>query len=150
MKINNRIKANIMNKIRSNARQIIEEQYRAYHIDSKVSMREQVEVEAENSDGFFQWLFDEDDEVRLCDLNEEQKNAYDELLNSLPDTYSASIKHFIVDEIDFTKEEYDEKVLEKDYATFDEFIDTIVENAIENNGGVDDVVFIANDAYNKL
>lgn len=62
-----------MNKIRSNARQIIEEQYRAYHIDSRVSMREQVEVETENNDGFLQWLFDEDDEVRLCDLNKEQK-----------------------------------------------------------------------------
>lgn len=96
---------------------------------------------------FFQWLFDE---VRLCDLNEEQKNAYDELLNSLPDTYSASIKHFIVDEIDFTKEEYDEKASGKDYATFDKFIDTIIESAIENNGGVEDVIFIANDAYDKL
>lgn len=139
-----------MNKIRSNARQVIEEQYRAYHIDSGVSMREQVEVETENNDGFLQWLFDEDDEVRLCDLNEEQKSAYDELLNSLPDTYSASIKHFIVNEIDFTREEYEEKAAGKDYATFDKFIDTIVESVIENNGGVDDVVFIANDAYNKL
>lgn len=137
-----------MNKIRSNARQILEEQYRAYHIDSGVSMREQVEVEAENSDGFLQWLFDEDDEV--CELNEEQKSVYDELLNSLPDTYSASIKHFVVDEIDFTREEYEKKAAGKDYATFDKFIDTIVESAIENNGGVDDVVFIANDAYDKL
>lgn len=51
--------------------------------------------------------------------------------------------------INFTKEEYDKKAVGKDYETFDEFIDAIVERAIED-GCAMDVVSIANDAYDEL
>lgn len=57
----------------------------------------------------------------------------------------------VIDMIDFSKEEYNEKVAGKDdVATFDEFIDSIINIAKENNGTIEDAVFIANDAYRHL
>ena len=57
----------------------------------------------------------------------------------------------VIDMIDFSKEEYNEKVAGKDdVATFDEFIDSIINIAKENNRTIEDAVFIANDAYRHL
>ena len=57
----------------------------------------------------------------------------------------------IIDMIDFSEEEYNERVTGKDdVATFDEFIDSIINIAKENDGTIEDAVFIANDAYRKL
>lgn len=57
----------------------------------------------------------------------------------------------IIDMIDFSEEEYNEKVAGKDdVATFDEFIDSIINIVKENNGTIEDAVFIANDAYRQL
>lgn len=57
----------------------------------------------------------------------------------------------IIDMIDFSKEEYNERVAGKDdVATFDEFIDNIINIAKENNGTIEDAAFIANDAFAKL
>ncbi len=59
------------------------------------------------------------------------------------------IKYDVLIKIDFTKEEYEEKT-DNSCAIFDEFIDKIVEDTIENEGSVYDAVFVANDAYSKL
>lgn len=57
----------------------------------------------------------------------------------------------IIDMIDFSEEEYNERVAGKDdVATFDEFIDNIINIVKENNGTIEDAVFIANDAYRNL
>ena len=57
----------------------------------------------------------------------------------------------IISGIDFTEEEYSEKIArQEDMASFDEFIDNIVKITEENNGTVEDAVFIADDAFRKL
>ena len=56
----------------------------------------------------------------------------------------------IISGIDFTEEEYNEKIAGQDMASFDEFIDNIVKITEENNGTVEDAVFIADDAFRKL
>lgn len=56
----------------------------------------------------------------------------------------------IISGIDFTEEEYNEKIAGQDMASFDEFIDNIVKITAENNGTVEDAVFIADDAFRHL
>lgn len=57
----------------------------------------------------------------------------------------------IISGIDFTEEEYSEKIAgQDDMASFNEFIDNIVKITEENNGTVEDAVFIADDAFRKL
>ena len=69
-----------MSKIRSNARQIIEE--RSYC--SGCSLREYVEREAKKDPDFFRWLFDEElDEDLDTSLNEEQREIYNEFIENL-------------------------------------------------------------------
>lgn len=72
----------IMNEIRSNARQILEESCKMNN--SEYSIKEYVETEAENDPCFFSWLFnDEEIEDFGSNLNEEQENAYNEFLETL-------------------------------------------------------------------
>lgn len=81
LNIMNKIRS-IMNEIRSNARQILEKSCKTYN--SELSIKEYVEIEAENDPYFFSWLFDtEDIEDFGNNLNEEQKNAYNEFLETL-------------------------------------------------------------------
>lgn len=56
----------------------------------------------------------------------------------------------IISGIDFTEEEYNEKIAGQDMASFDEFIDNIVKITEENNGTVEDAVFISDDAFRHL
>ncbi len=57
----------------------------------------------------------------------------------------------IISGIDFTEEEYNEKIAgQEGMASFDEFIDNVVKITEENNGTVEDAVFIADDAFRKL
>ena len=56
--------------------------------------------------------------------------------------------HEIIAAIDFTREDYEKK--EGDLVSFDQFIENIVQSCRENNGTIEDAVFIANDAYSKL
>ena len=57
----------------------------------------------------------------------------------------------IISSIDFTEEEYSEKIAgQQGIASFDEFIDNIVKVTLENNGTVEDAVFIADDAFRNL
>lgn len=71
-----------MNKIRSNARQILEESWKMNN--SEYSIKEYVETEADNDPCFFSWLFnDEEIEDFGRNLNEEQKDAYNEFVEML-------------------------------------------------------------------
>lgn len=61
------------------------------------------------------------------------------------------MKEEIISQLDFTNEEYEQKVAgQKGMATFDEFINTIIESVEENNGCIEDAIYIANDAFAKL
>lgn len=57
----------------------------------------------------------------------------------------------IVNMIDFSNQEYNEKVAKLDNTfLFEEFIDSIINIVKENNGTLEDAVFVANDAYIHL
>ena len=56
----------------------------------------------------------------------------------------------LLNSIDFTEEEYNEKVSGEGFETFDKFIDNILSSVKENNGTLEDAVFIANDAFKQL
>lgn len=72
-----------MNKIISNARQILEEQYKMYP-HGELSLRDYVETEFENDPDSFFWLFNAVGEEDFdTSLNEEQRNAYNEFLETL-------------------------------------------------------------------
>ena len=74
-----------MNKIRSNARQIIEEQYKSSSSDC--TLREYVLTESENDPNFFRWLFNEElDEDFDMSLSNEQRVSYNEFLETLKNT----------------------------------------------------------------
>lgn len=57
------------------------------------------------------------------------------------------MKMQLIDSIDFSKEEYNQKTENGDYASFDEFIESILKTVEENNGTLEDAVYIANDAF---
>ena len=61
------------------------------------------------------------------------------------------MKEEIISQLDFTNEEYEQKVAgQRGVATFDEFIANIIESVKDNNGTVQDAIYIANDAFAKL
>lgn len=61
------------------------------------------------------------------------------------------MKEEIISQLDFANEEYEQKVAwQKGVATFDEFIANIIESVKDNNGTVQDAIYIANDAFAKL
>ena len=53
----------------------------------------------------------------------------------------------IINGIDFTKEQYNEKCNETDNASFKVFIKEIKKACKQNNGNIEDAIFIANDAF---
>lgn len=62
-----------------------------------------------------------------------------------------AIKDDIIAQIDFTEDEYNVKSREGEgFATFDEFITSILNTMIEQKGSIADAVFVANDAYSLL
>ena len=57
----------------------------------------------------------------------------------------------LIDSIDFTEDEYNERVEGMDgVATFNDFLANIISSVKDNNGSLEDAVFIANDAFAKL
>ena len=56
-------------------------------------------------------------------------------------------KQELIDSIDFTESDYNEKDAN---ATFDEFIEQVISDCRDNNGSFEDAVFNANDAFNNL
>lgn len=62
-----------------------------------------------------------------------------------------AIKDDIIAQIDFTEDEYNVKSRKGEgFATFDEFITSILNTMIEQKGTIADAVFVANDAYSLL
>ena len=56
-------------------------------------------------------------------------------------------KEQLIDSIDFTESDYNEKDAN---ATFDEFIEQVISDCRDNNGTIEDAVFEANDAFSQL
>jgi hypothetical protein len=54
--------------------------------------------------------------------------------------------------IDFTREQYEEKRANSnvELVDFDDFIRNVAESCYDNEGSIEDGVFIANDAFDKL
>ena len=54
--------------------------------------------------------------------------------------------------INFTREQYEEKREESkdELVDFDDFIKNVAESCYENDGTIEDAVFIANDAFSQL
>ena len=60
-------------------------------------------------------------------------------------------KEQVINALDFTEKEYCKKAQgHNGYSSFDEFIKGILSSCEECNGSLEDAVFIANDAYEKL
>ena len=64
----------------------------------------------------------------------------------------AGFRSAIENSIDFTREQYEEKRSEsKDgYVDFDAFIKNVAQSCYDNNGSIEDAVFIANDSFSQL
>ena len=60
------------------------------------------------------------------------------------------MKTELIENIGFTKEEYNARPLGEDVASFDEFINAIVAFVEESGGSLEDAVDMANDAYFQL
>lgn len=65
-------------------------------------------------------------------------------------TNETRLRNAIINGISFDKEEYEVKTKGDGYNTFDEFINAIVSIVLEVEGTIEDGIFIANDAYEKL
>lgn len=74
-----------MKAIRSNAEQVLRENYNLY-CDKSQTFREYVDCESQSDPGFFRWLFDEEFKNDFdSDLTEEQKDLFQIFLNSIND-----------------------------------------------------------------
>lgn len=60
------------------------------------------------------------------------------------------MKTDLINSIDFTEDEYNEKVSGEDFETFDKFIDKIISSTEENSGTLEDAIFMADDAFKQL
>ena len=49
--------------------------------------------------------------------------------------------------LDFSRKDYENL---QNVVSFEEFLENIIQTVEENNGSLEDAIFIANDAYNKL
>lgn len=118
--------------------------------------------------------------LSICVLSDEPfsvEDAWDTLMEVYPD---AGFKHIVFIEFDkgvamdynsqyaavfheydldpelletslsFTREDYEEKRKSENLVPFDEFLKNVINTVIEENGNLDDAIFIAEDAYLKL
>lgn len=76
---------NNMKAIRSNAEQVLRENYNSCN-DPETSFREYVDCTSQSDPGFFRWLFDEEFNSDFdSDLTEEQNEMFQDFLNSIND-----------------------------------------------------------------
>lgn len=61
-----------------------------------------------------------------------------------------TMKEELVNNIDFTQEEYEEIAQGEGISSFDKFIENVVSIVKEHNGTLEDAIFIANDAFSKF
>lgn len=54
--------------------------------------------------------------------------------------------------IEFSREQYEEKrnESENELVDFDDFIKNVAESCFDNEGSIEDAIFIANDAFSKM
>lgn len=60
------------------------------------------------------------------------------------------MKTELIESLDFTEEDYNEKIADEDVASFNEFIDAIIVFVEQNGGTLEDAIIMANDTYYQL
>lgn len=60
------------------------------------------------------------------------------------------MKTELIKKLDFTEEDYNERVAGEDIASFNEFIDAVIAFVEQNGGTLEDAIIMANDAYYQL
>lgn len=60
------------------------------------------------------------------------------------------MKTELIESLDFTEEDYNEKIAGEDAASFNEFIDAIIVFVEQNGGTLEDAIIMANDTYYQL
>ena len=60
------------------------------------------------------------------------------------------LKTELIESLDFTEEDYNEKIAGEDVASFNEFIDAIIVFVEQNGGTLEDAIIMANDTYYQL
>lgn len=110
-----------------------------------------VELEGYSFDG----LVDACDDIKESEYYNEDCEVYQFSDN---DGYKLQVLIFnepvmrtdLLNSIDFTEEEYNEKVSGEGFENFDKFIDNILSSVKENSGTLEDAIFMANDAFKQL
>ena len=60
------------------------------------------------------------------------------------------MKTELIESLDFTEENYNEKIACENVASFNEFIDAIIVFVEQNGGTLEDAIIMANDTYYQL
>ena len=60
------------------------------------------------------------------------------------------MKTELIENLDFTEEDYNEKIAGEDVATFNEFIDAVISFVEQSGGTLEDAIVMANDTYYQL
>ncbi len=110
-----------------------------------------VELEGYSFDG----LVDACDDIKESEYYNEDCEVYQFSDN---DGYKLQVLIFnepvmrtdLLNSIDFTEEEYNEKVSGEGFENFDKLIDNILSSVKENSGTLEDAIFMANDAFKQL
>lgn len=60
------------------------------------------------------------------------------------------MKTELIENLDFTEDDYNIKLAGEDIASFNEFIDAIIAFVEQSNGTLEDAIIMANNAYYQL
>ena len=60
------------------------------------------------------------------------------------------MKTKLIESLDFTEEEYNEKTAGEDIASFNEFIEAVIAFVEQSGGTLEDAIVMANEAYYQL
>lgn len=60
------------------------------------------------------------------------------------------MKTELIENLDFTEKDYNEKIAGEDIASFNEFIDAIIAFVEQSGGTLEDAIIMADDAYYQL
>ena len=60
------------------------------------------------------------------------------------------MKTELIENLDFTEEDYNERMAGEDIASFNEVIDAVIAFVEQNGGTLEDAIIMANDAYYQL
>ena len=60
------------------------------------------------------------------------------------------MKTELIESLDFTEDDYNEKIAGENVASFNEFIDAIIVFVEQNGGTLEDAIIMANDTYYQL